>query len=860
VLRHVSVEGPAGRVDDVVTAGRDLTLPGAPEGAPPSTAGSAQLPRSAPRSLSGRTPSTRARRLDAYEGDLVPFEGVDAGYEGPPEDWTAEPEPPDDDQIPEELPPPIFSALLAERTGKSLAELRPDLVDEHGVLHDPLAQPAPPPRAPGPRRRMSPEEMRRLGLGAPRHSDEGEGEAEGETEGKAPSFASPPAPPVEDDDVEYVEETVTLEEFFKGQAAAPPEAEAPEPESAPEPPQRDQRPTLRFRAAPGAPVRRMPSGDARLSETVPNDVRDAVRRATGIDPGDTTVRRGPEASVEATRIGAAAFTRDGEIFLPAEHGPVDGPETRAILAHELTHVVQHRVYGNRLPSPDSPSGRRLEAEARSVQRWVAGVDDAPALQPIGTSGAAFAGAELDELRDTAEQLVSSGLAHWAPDGSLVFGGGAMGGGDEPWAFMPGTLQEAIVEDRKLAEVYTSQRKAGSDTTESLAAYLDFHTEFEETYGDQLAQLIAGAGTTGATTGATGAKSIEDLKKEKEDLEYKHLMQSTTSYEERQRLSAEWARKHNVQTVSPTLFGHAQDYGRPSAQEAADEYQKQQDEIQKKIDELTAKKKARDDAAAGRTPTPTGTQPTTTGEQALIHPPSTGTPTADTPTGETGTGTGSGTQAAVKTAAATKVLTESQRLEQELKDEKEMWKLLDKQEELRAKKPADLSGSYESRYGGGVSFSGLFSNPQDYGREQQEKKYEKEQRRLDREIRMRERIEAAREREGQQQKRAEERAQQQTAAKDAKDAKTAVAGAKTGGAASATIGSGEDESTRAGQDAARHRGLTTTESEGAGQAVIAQLSDEDVEDLANLLYSRMVTRLRKDLIVDRERSGLLTDFR
>jgi hypothetical protein len=43
-------------------------------------------------------------------------------------------------------------------------------------------------------------------------------------------------------------------------------------------------------------------------------------------------------------------------------------------------------------------------------------------------------------------------------------------------------------------------------------------------------------------------------------------------------------------------------------------------------------------------------------------------------------------------------------------------------------------------------------------------------------------------------------------------------------------------------------------------VLAHLDDHDVEALASMLYGRMVTRFRKQLLIDRERSGFLTDFR
>ena len=221
-----------------------------------------------------------------------------------------------------------------------------------------------------------------MGLGAPQHSDAAEGLEAGDS--LAARGAAPP-PAAADDLVEAV---LTFEELVAEQQAAqePPEVEPEEPteELPDEPgPRPGGRPSLRFRAAPGAPLRRLSADQIpTLRQTVPEDVRQAVQRATGVDPEATTVYRGPEASAEATRIGAAAFVRDGEIFLPAEHGPLDAPATRAVLAHELTHVVQHRVYGDRLPRADSPSGRRLESEARSVQRWVAGIDDVAEAQAV----------------------------------------------------------------------------------------------------------------------------------------------------------------------------------------------------------------------------------------------------------------------------------------------------------------------------------------------------------------------------------------------------------------------------------------------------------------------------------------------
>ena len=107
-------------------------------------------------------------------------------------------------------------------------------------------------------------------------------------------------------------------------------------------------------------------------------------RARSETPAAVRIRREREVSDIASRIGARAFTREGEVFLPMEAGPLDTPETVRVLAHELTHVVQHRVYGSSLPRPSSAEGQRLEAEAHAIERFVRGDDPQPAVAPIRT--------------------------------------------------------------------------------------------------------------------------------------------------------------------------------------------------------------------------------------------------------------------------------------------------------------------------------------------------------------------------------------------------------------------------------------------------------------------------------------------
>lgn len=95
-------------------------------------------------------------------------------------------------------------------------------------------------------------------------------------------------------------------------------------------------------------------------------------RATGEQPtevlgGPVKVHRGPEAAEASAAVGARAFTGGGEIFLPASHGPLGSPQASALLRHELTHVVQQRSFGARLPQEHTPEGQHLEAQARAAE-------------------------------------------------------------------------------------------------------------------------------------------------------------------------------------------------------------------------------------------------------------------------------------------------------------------------------------------------------------------------------------------------------------------------------------------------------------------------------------------------------------
>jgi hypothetical protein len=82
----------------------------------------------------------------------------------------------------------------------------------------------------------------------------------------------------------------------------------------------------------------------------------------------------------------------------------------------------------------------------------------------------------------------------------------------------------------------------------------------------------------------------------------------------------------------------------------------------------------------------------------------------------------------------------------------------------------------------------------------------------------------------------------------------VAGAAAGvaaGAVATAIGHREEPGRRAGERDVH---------EPRADDPLSRLDAQDLEDLTDLLYGRVRTRLRRELLIDRERAGLLTDFR
>jgi len=101
------------------------------------------------------------------------------------------------------------------------------------------------------------------------------------------------------------------------------------------------------------------------SVRVPRDVQEAVAAVTGQRPQEVTVRRGPEVNRTAAQIAADSYATEGVVHLPGT-APLTTDQSRRLLAHELTHVVQQR-FGTAPTHEASSAGRDAEHQAMRAE-------------------------------------------------------------------------------------------------------------------------------------------------------------------------------------------------------------------------------------------------------------------------------------------------------------------------------------------------------------------------------------------------------------------------------------------------------------------------------------------------------------
>ncbi len=158
------------------------------------------------------------------------------------------------------------------------------------------------------------------------------------------------------------------------------------------------------------------------AETVPGAVSAAMREVLGIDVGERLVHRGPAVSAEAKSLGAQAFTRDGEVFVSDEVGPLDAAHGRGIVAHELTHAAQQAMHGTP-PDEGTDAGQMMELHAQRVEQYVRGDASATKPSPEMLHARPAPSATDDAVassRQMMRELIDTGLAEPDGQGGIIF--------------------------------------------------------------------------------------------------------------------------------------------------------------------------------------------------------------------------------------------------------------------------------------------------------------------------------------------------------------------------------------------------------------------------------------------------------
>lgn len=127
---------------------------------------------------------------------------------------------------------------------------------------------------------------------------------------------------------------------------------------------------------------------------VPDEVRRAVASSAGSAPDTVTVHEGEHADEQAREVNAHAFTRDGEVFL-ASDASLDTPRGQALLAHELTHVVQQKGGAERMPAEGTRDASAHEAAAERAEQALGG-------SPVSPTGAGAI--DTQDTQGTAEPV------------------------------------------------------------------------------------------------------------------------------------------------------------------------------------------------------------------------------------------------------------------------------------------------------------------------------------------------------------------------------------------------------------------------------------------------------------------------
>ncbi len=399
VPRHAQAIPPAtGRVEGLATVAPRVEEPPAP---PVVVVASEPVRQLVHRKVRSGPPVERAAMVEAVGGYVgeprepaVPHRAP--GWMRYVPEWLSQ-STPDPDPVPSAPEPankPDFLRPPPEPKKKVVEAVRQDAVEAVNTVD--TERPA------QPKRRPTLGQTRRLGLGAPlRHRPEEQPEPPAEVPAPTPA-PTPPAPVAEVAEVaESPEETDDEPEAEPPPPRPePPPLLHPRPAEAVTPPQPEPPPPPAATPAPPAPPIHRPAPRPRTA-AVPTDLASALRGPHSVDVSAIPVHRGPTVSAEARSLGARAFTRGGEVFLPDEAGPIDSPKARGLLAHELVHAVQQRTLGHALPSSSTVAGAQLEAEAVTAEHQHSGRGAPPMVHPsmprMLTQAAQAAGVQLAPL-------------------------------------------------------------------------------------------------------------------------------------------------------------------------------------------------------------------------------------------------------------------------------------------------------------------------------------------------------------------------------------------------------------------------------------------------------------------------------
>jgi hypothetical protein len=153
-------------------------------------------------------------------------------------------------------------------------------------------------------------------------------------------------------------------------------------------------------------------------DSIPTQVRDVVARYAGRVPDDVVVHRTADSAAQARALRARAFTRDGEVHLPAEHGAIGSSNADALLAHELVHVAQQRRLGGTLPAEHTAEGQAMEREAREAELAVASASGGASTEP------SHQGPAVCTHDNPGSAALATGLASVDSRGGVVFASAA----------------------------------------------------------------------------------------------------------------------------------------------------------------------------------------------------------------------------------------------------------------------------------------------------------------------------------------------------------------------------------------------------------------------------------------------------